>query len=272
MTLGRVARLRVRYFIAGAVLAALWVGHSNEPPWAHALRIGLVLATVRPLVILSRRYYARRLGSGASQTRAIVVLIGTRLLALAGALLIGTLIERLITHQSDSVHWLTLLRFGLLLATIPLQLRLLRNRPAGRRAATMLNRARWNWLLLAKAALVGAALGLEVALDGVLGKRADLVVAALLLIAVATLGPRLHARLFGIGGRRPTREDEPAPAAAPSSPGLSSPGLSSPGLSSPGLSSPGPSSAAPPAPAQPSSTQPSSTQPSSTQPAPAAPS
>jgi hypothetical protein len=211
MNPGQIRQLRVRYLIAGAVLAALWVGHANEPPWAHALRIGLVLVTVRPLVILSRRYYARRWGSQASQTRAIVVLIGTRLLALAGAVAIGTIIERLITHQSDSVHWLTLLRFGLLLATIPLQLRFIRNRAAGRQAAAALVRARWNWLLLAKASLVAAALGLEVALDGVLGSRADLVVAALMLVAVATLGPRLHARLFGTSGRTSSRADEAAP-------------------------------------------------------------
>jgi hypothetical protein len=205
VTFDRERQLRVRYLIAGAVLAALWVGHANEPAWAHALRIGLVLVTVRPLVILSRRYYARRWGSQSSQTRAIVVLIGTRLLALAGALLVATLVERLITHQPYSLKWLTLLRLGLLLGTIPLQLRFMRNRAGGRQAAAMLKSARWNWLLVAKAALVAAALGLQVALDAVLGNRADLIVAVLMLVAVATLGPRLHARIFGTSGAMPMR-------------------------------------------------------------------
>jgi hypothetical protein len=219
----RAQQLRVRYLMAGAVLAALWVGHANEPAWAHALRIGLILVTVRPLVILSRRYYARRWGSQASQTRAIVVLIGTRLLALAGALVLGTLVERLITHQPESLKLLTLLRVGLLLATIPLQLRFMRNRAASRQAAAMLKSARWNWLLVAKAALVAAALGLQVALDAVLGNRADLIVAVLIFVAVATLGPRLHARIFGISGAVPVppspSESLPAePSSAPPSP------------------------------------------------------
>jgi hypothetical protein len=209
VTFDRAQQLRVRYLMAGAVLAALWIGHANEPAWAHALRIGLILVTVRPLVILSRRYYARRWGSQASQRRAIVVLIGTRLLALAGALVLGTLVERLITHQPDSLKLLTLLRVGLLLATIPLQLRFMRNRAASRQAAAMLKSARWNWLLVAKAALVAAALGLQVALDAVLGNRADLIVAVLMLVAVATLGPRLHARIFGTSGAVPVR---PSPA------------------------------------------------------------
>lgn len=205
VTFDRAQQLRVRYLMAGAVLAALWVGHANEPAWAHALRIGLILVTVRPLVILSRRYYARRWGSQASQTRAMVVLIGTRLLALAGALVLGTLVERLITHQPDSLKLLTLLRVGLLLATIPLQLRFMRNRAASRQAAALLKSARWNWLLVAKAALVAAALGLQVALDAVVGNRADLIVAVLMLVAVATLGPRLHARIFGTSGAVPVR-------------------------------------------------------------------
>lgn len=205
VTFDRARQLRVRYLMAGAVLAALWIGHANEPAWAHALRIGLILVTVRPLVILSRRYYARRWGSQASQTRAIVVLIGTRLLALAGALVLGTLVERLITHQPDSLKLLTLLRVGLLLATIPLQLRFMRNRAASRQAAAMLKSARWNWLLVAKAALVAAALGLQVALDAVVGNRADLIVAVLMLVAVATLGPRLHARIFGTSGAVPVQ-------------------------------------------------------------------
>jgi hypothetical protein len=203
VTFDRAQQLRVRYLMAGAVLAALWVGHANEPAWAHALRIGLILVTVRPLVILSRRYYARRWGSQASQRRAIVVLIGTRLLALAGALVLGTLVERLITHQPDSLKLLTFLRVGLLLATIPLQLKFLRNRAASRQAAAMLKSARWNWLLVAKAALVAAALGLQVALDAVLGNRADLIVAVLMLVAVAVLGPRLHARIFATSGAVP---------------------------------------------------------------------
>jgi hypothetical protein len=193
MTADRAWRLRVRYLIAGAVLAVLWIGHASEPAWAHALRVGLVLVTVRPLVMLSRRYYARRWSSQASQTRAIAILIAIRVLALAAALAAGTLIERLVAHHSYSVHWLTVLRFALLLATIPVQVKFLRSR-AG---AAALGRARWNWLIAAKAALVLAALGAQIGLDDLVGKRADLIVAAGLLATVALLGPRLHRRLFG---------------------------------------------------------------------------
>jgi hypothetical protein len=208
-------RLRARYLIAGAVLALLWIGHASEPAWAHALRVGLVLVTVRPLVMLSRRYYADHWSSQASQTRAIAILIAIRVLALAAALVAGTLIERLVAHHSYSVHWLTVLRFALLLVTIPIQVKFLRRR-AG---AAALSRARWNWLIAAKAALVLAALGAQIGLEAVLGKSADLVVAAALLVTVAAAGPKLHRRLFG--GRRlaevaapPTDDLEPDVSAA----------------------------------------------------------
>ncbi len=197
-------RQRMRYFIVGAAFALLWVGHASEPAWAHALRLGLVLVTVRPLVMLTRRYYARHWSSEASQARAIAIVVAVRVLALAAALEAGTLIERAVAHHSYSVGWLTGQRFVLLLATIPVQLRFMRSR-AG---AAGLGRARWNWLLAAKAGLVLAALGVQVALDGVIGKRADFVVAAGLLVTVTFLGPRLHRHLFG--ARR-------LPAAAPSS-------------------------------------------------------
>lgn len=206
-------RLRVRYLIVGAALALLWIGHGNEPAWAHALRIGIVLVTVRPLVMLSRRYYARHWSSQASQNRGIAILIGIRVLGLAAALEVGTLAERLIAHQSYSVHSLTVLRFVLLLATIPLQVKLLRSR-AG---ANAIGRMRWNWVMLAKAALVLAALGVQILLDAVVGKHADIIVAAGLLVTVALLGPRLHGRLFG--GR-------PAPAAAAPSRGDREPDVS----------------------------------------------
>jgi hypothetical protein len=203
-------RLSVRYFIAGAVVAVLWIGHGNEPAWAHAMRVGLVLVTVRPLVMLTRRYYARHWSSQTSQTRAIVTVIAIRVLALAAALAAGTFIERLVAHHSYEIHWLTALRFVLLLATIPLQVRFLRSR-AG---AAGLGRARWNWLIAAKAALVLAALGVQIALDGVLGKHAELVVAAGLLVTVTLLGPPLHRRLFR--ARRPSAGGPSAQAAPPS--------------------------------------------------------
>jgi hypothetical protein len=222
-TARRASRLRLRYLIAGTVLAVLWVGHASEPAWAHALRVGLVLVTVRPLVMLSRRYYARRWSSQARQTRATATLIAIRVLALAAALVAGTVIERLVTHHSYSVHWLTVLRFALLLATIPVQVRLLRSR-AG---AAALGRARWNWVIAAKAALVLAALGAQIGLDDLVGKHADLIVAAALLATVAFLGPRLHLRLFGAGRlpapTPPSAEDDRSPGvtAAPKMTGAS---------------------------------------------------
>jgi hypothetical protein len=210
MTRDMASRLRVRYLIAGAVFAVLWIGHASEPAWAHALRVGLVLITVRPLVMLSRRYYARHWSSQASQTRGIAILIAIRILALVAALVAGTLIEKLVAHQSYSVHSLTVLRFALLVVTIPIQVRFLRSR-AG---AAALSRVRWNWLFVAKAALVLAALGAQILLDGIMGKPADLVVAAGLLISIAVLGPMLHGRMFGSRQFRvaaaPPRDDREA--------------------------------------------------------------
>jgi hypothetical protein len=210
MTEDPARRMRVRYLIVGAVLALLWVGHGGEPAWAHALRVGLVLVTVRPLVMLSRRYYARHWSSQAGQTRAIAILIAVRLLGVAAALIAGTLIEQLATGHSYELRWMIVLRFMLLLVTIPLQVRFLRSRTG----AAALGRVRWNWLIPAKAALVLAALGAQIGLGEVLGNRADLVVAVGLLVTVALLGPVLHSRLFG-ARRTPSAAPPPADDLAP---------------------------------------------------------
>ena len=237
---GRPGRnLRIRYLIAGAVLAVLWVGHAGEPAWAHALRLGLVLVTVRPLMLMTRRFYMRHWDSEASQTRAIVVLIVIRLLALAGALVVGTLIEQWVTHRSDSVHLLTVLRFLLLVATIPIQLRLMRRR--GPAAAAALGRVRWNWLLLVKAGLVAVALGAQVLLEMWLGRPADYIVAVGLLVAVAVLGLRLHRRLFGraAAALRPAPDDGiQAPGAGAGVTAVQAAGTASAGPSPDGASAP----------------------------------
>lgn len=60
--LGVPLRLWVRYALAGLILGATWVWHENQSPWAHALRVAIVLLFVGPVIRFVRRRYAPRSG------------------------------------------------------------------------------------------------------------------------------------------------------------------------------------------------------------------
>jgi hypothetical protein len=179
------------------VLAGLWVGRSGEPAWEHALRIVLVLLTIRPLLRMTVRYRLRQARSQASTSRYVAWLIAFRLAVVGAALgaswLIGDLLDP--AHRHGDVRAL-MVRLLLLALTIPLQLRLerdYRGRGLGGGAGFSLS---WGRFVSAKVALVLIALGVEVLLQRWLGGGADLVVAAALLVTVAGLGPWAHRRYF----------------------------------------------------------------------------
>lgn len=220
---GRAARsraLRIRYAILGAVLAGLWVGHSGEPAWEHALRTVAVLLTIRPLLWVTLRYRLRQARAGASTSDYLTWLIAMRLAVVAGALGVSWLIGYLLdpAHRHWGVHTL-LLRLLVLALTIPLQVRAQRRYRGGRGGPQA--RLLWGRLITAKIGLILAALGAEVLLQRWLGGSADLLVAAGLFAVVALLGPWAHRRYLTSAGlprrrwRRPARPHrEPEPASA----------------------------------------------------------
>lgn len=214
------AALPIRYAILGAVLAGLWVGHSGEPAWEHALRTVAVLLTIRPLLWVTLRYRLRQARSGASTSDYLTWLIAMRLAVVAGALGVSWLIGYLLdpAHRHWGVHTL-LLRLLVLALTIPLQVRAARRYRGGRGGPQA--RLLWGRLITAKIGLILAALGAEVLLQRWLGGSADLLVAAGLFAVVALLGPWAHRRYLTSAGlprrrwRRPARPHrEPEPASA----------------------------------------------------------
>lgn len=209
--------LRARYAILGAVMAFLWIGNNSEPAWVHALRLLLVLATIAPLLTLTRRYYARRAASKQQRPRAALYwLIGIRVATVTIALGLGWLVGDLFApHHSDPAR-LIALRLGLLAVTIPMQIRLERRRQAVGVARPLTVRS--PRIIAAKFVLVLVALGAEW-LIGMWTPNADLIVAAALFGTVAWLGPKLNRYFFNPAARsRPATgqaPDEPTPGPAP---------------------------------------------------------
>jgi hypothetical protein len=209
--------LRVRYAILGAVMAFLWIGHKGEPAWVHALRLLLVLATITPLLTLTRRYYARRAASKRQHPRAALYwLIGIRVATVTIALGLGWLVGDLFAPHHNDPARLIALRLGLLAVTIPMQIRLERRRQAMGIVRPLTVRS--PRIIAAKFALVLVALGAEW-LIGMWTPNADLIVAAGLFGTVAWFGPKLNRYFFNPAARsRPaTRQapDEPTPDPAP---------------------------------------------------------
>jgi hypothetical protein len=210
----RAARaLRIRYAALGVVLAVLWVGHSGEPAWEHALRTVLVLLTIRPLLRMTVRYRVRQARSPASTSRDVAWLIAFRLAVVGAALgaswLIGDLLDP--AHHHGSVRALVV-RLLLLALTIPLQLRFARDyRGRGLDGGAAFGPS-WGRFVSAKVALILVALGAEVLLQRWLGGGADLVVAAGLLVTVAGLGPWAHRRYFvrAVAARSPDPHEQKA--------------------------------------------------------------
>lgn len=208
--------LRIRYAVAGVVLAALWIGHQGEPEWEHALRTLLVLIAISPLMNLTRRYRARRAGPESHPSSALMWLIAVRLVFVGVALGVSWLVGRLLVpHHADSVRSLVL-RLLLLAATVPLQLRIERQRRARGPARTAASRLSLSRIRVAKVGLVLVALGAEWLLQ-LWTQRADLIVAAGLLVTVALLGPRIHRHLASAsagpsrrGRRTPGPREDPA--------------------------------------------------------------
>lgn len=206
----RAKRLRIRYAILGAVMAVLWIGHSGEPAWLHALRLLLVLLTLAPLMSLTRRYYQRRIAQTEQRANAALYwLVGVRVVTVFLALGIGSLVSYLFApHHSDSAR-LIIGRGALLALTIPLQIKFER-----RRQAAGINRPlpiRSPRIIAAKLALVLVAFGAEWLL-GRWTSSADLIVAIAVFATVALLGPKVHPYLLNLG-RPPKEQPKPQPAA-----------------------------------------------------------
>jgi hypothetical protein len=62
--LGIESTVWVRYLVVGLILGAAWVWQEGESPWAHALRVAILLVFVAPVVRWVRQRYATKRGRG----------------------------------------------------------------------------------------------------------------------------------------------------------------------------------------------------------------
>lgn len=194
--------LRMRYVVLGVVMAVVWVGHSGEPAWQHALRAVLVLLSIAPVMTVLRHRLRRGLGerrggqSAGSRwywtvARLVVIKLAHLALVLGVTWLIGLWLAPV--GHGESIRGFVLRLVLLAALIIPMQLRA--RRRGGEGAAAILWRVSWWRLVAAKIVLIAAALGVEVVLDPWLA-QANLIVAAALAVTVAAVGPRLHPHLI----------------------------------------------------------------------------
>jgi hypothetical protein len=205
--------LRVRYTAIGALIASSWIGARGEPVWEHALRTLLIMLTV-PMMLAFARRRARRARSNTaaapSLTRTLAAGNGLLAAALAASWLIGYLIDPAHTSFISPI-----VRFALLAATLPLQMRAARRNPSLRLNAADSGQLSFPRLIAAKFALLAAALVADWALSRAFA-QADLLVAVALFFVVARFGPRVHPHLLVRRGACEVDDavDAPAPGRA----------------------------------------------------------
>ncbi|MFG3115544.1 hypothetical protein ACGF4C_14170 [Streptomyces sp. NPDC048197] len=198
--------IRMRYAAMGLFMAFTWMGGSDEPPWAHALRAAVMLLIVPPLLVPTNRRLTHKLYEAEHPAWALGQLIGARILILSAGFGISLLIGALLDPHAD--HSLTSLgvRVLLLLLTVPVQIRLAHRT----RAHTVHPSARPTLsaprLMAAKLTVILAALLAELLLIPHLS-NAGVVVAVGIFVAALTLGPKIHHQLMV--PQAPTTHREP---------------------------------------------------------------
>ncbi|MGI5256013.1 hypothetical protein [Streptomyces angustmyceticus] len=202
--------VRRGYAVAGAVLAFMWLGETNEPAWAHAVRATFLLLLLPPLLLRTNRALTAAFHESAHPRRALARLIAARIVIVAAALAAGAFLGHLMNPQAADDTRAFVVRVLCVLLTIPLQIRFAyRARAKGAHPADRptLSAPR---VMGAKLGLIAAALLLQMLIDPYVAE-AQVVTAVVIAVTVIALGPRLHAKLLitpapqAAGRRSPAR-------------------------------------------------------------------
>ncbi|WP_310725619.1 hypothetical protein [Streptomyces sp. N2A] len=198
--------IRMGYAAIGLFMAFTWMGGSDEPPWAHALRAAVMLLIVPPLLLPTNRHLTHKLYEAEHPAWATGQLIGARILILSAGFGISMLLGVLLYPHADR----SLTSLGvrvLLLLTVPLQIR----QAHRTRAHTVHPSARPTVsaprLMAAKLTVIIAALLAQLLLMPYLSK-ASVVVAVGIFVTTLTLGPKVHHQLMVT--QAPTADRGPA--------------------------------------------------------------
>ncbi|WP_030797030.1 hypothetical protein [Streptomyces sp. NRRL S-337] len=187
--------IRMGYAAIGLFMAFTWMGGSDEPPWAHALRAAVMLLIVPPLLLPTNRHLTHKLYEAEHPAWAVGQLIGARILILSAGFGISMLLGVLLYPHAERSLTSLGVRVLLLLLTVPLQIR----QAHRTRAHTVHPSARPTVsaprLMAAKFTLIIAALLAELLLMPHLS-NAGVVVAVGIFVTTLTLGPKAHHQLM----------------------------------------------------------------------------
>ncbi|MFB6438347.1 hypothetical protein ACFCVY_16445 [Streptomyces sp. NPDC056411] len=201
------------YAVAGLVLAFMWLGEANEPAWVHGVRTVVLLMILPPLLLPANRRLAAAYHASARPGWALARLVTARTLIVTAALAVNSLLGHLLDPPSDHALRALAIRVLFVLLTVPLQIRAARRaraRGAHPSARPTLSAPR---VIVAKLALVAAALLAQLLLNPYVA-NAQVLIAAALAGTVTALGPRLHAKLL----IAPATPDVPATPDGPDAP------------------------------------------------------
>ncbi|MCQ4041521.1 hypothetical protein ACFOSC_12655 [Streptantibioticus rubrisoli] len=203
-------RTRARYAAMGMCMAVVWLSEGSEPAWEHALRTGVMLLMVPPLLLRAQRRLASKIYECEHPGRFVAQLIAARLLVLVAAFGVSHLLGAVLDPRASHSLVIPGVAVSLAVAAIPLQVRnAYRGRAGAAHPATRpaFSAAR---LIAAKLTLVIAALLAQLLLSPYVPSP-DAVVAVAIAVVVTALGPRVHAHLLV---DRTARDRRPAQSAA----------------------------------------------------------
>ncbi|MFE7111487.1 hypothetical protein ACFU98_39310 [Streptomyces sp. NPDC057575] len=99
--------LRLAYAVAGLLIGGAWAYGRDMPPWEHALRLGVIVTVVPPVLHLVRS----RLGRSAGRHLPLQHLVVAKVLLVLGAMVMDLLLEPLTV-------WASFVTAGILAAVV----------------------------------------------------------------------------------------------------------------------------------------------------------
>ncbi|MGW7487482.1 hypothetical protein [Streptomyces sp. NPDC054786] len=187
--------VRRGYAVAGVVLAVMWLGETNEPAWAHAVRATVLLLLIPPLLLRTNRRLTTAFYESAHPRGALARLITARILIVSAAVVVSALLGHLM--DPGAAHDIRALGIRVLcvLLTIPLQIRAAHRARAGGAHPSARPTLSAPRVICAKLGLIAAALLAQMVIDPYVA-NAQVLTAVAVAVAVTVLGPRVHAKLL----------------------------------------------------------------------------
>jgi hypothetical protein len=89
-----------RYLVMGLILGGTWIWHENESPWAHALRVVILVIFVAPIIRWVRQRYADHSSRGRGPGARLHGWLEAKLVLLVTALVIELLLDKWLSRPA----------------------------------------------------------------------------------------------------------------------------------------------------------------------------